>query len=196
MKKSFVFVFILLGALQFSWAQSQTAVTYSVGFGLGDLGDFVGKTSFRGISVDYRKLVQPNIGVGFTAGWNVFYEEKAYGTYSLDNQALSGKQYRYSNQFPVLLSGTYFLKPGEDLNPYFGLGAGTMYTLRNTDMSLYTLEQDAWHFSVVPEIGIQYSVDDSTALLVGVKYVNGFQAGDLDKSQSYLTLNVGFVFSK
>ncbi len=196
MKNSIFLSLLLSMAWQLPWAQTQTAVTYSVGFGMGDLGDFVNKPSFRGIGIDYRKLVQPNIGVGFTLGWNVFYEEKAYATYTLDNQALSGKQYRYSNQFPVLLSGTYFLKPGESLNPYVGLGAGTMYSLRNTDMNLYTVEEDAWHFSMVPEIGVQYSVDDATALLIGLKYVNGFKAGDFDKAQSFLSLNVGFVFSK
>lgn len=196
MKKLIIFAFALFILAPVSWAQTQTAVTYSMGFGSGDLGDFVEKPSFRGIAIDYRKMVQPNIGVGFTLGWNVFYEEKSYATYTVDNSSLSGKQYRYSNQFPLLLAGNYYLKPGESLNPYVGLGVGTMYTLRNTDMNLYTLEQDAWHFSVTPEIGLQYSIDDSTGLLVGLKYVNGFKAGDFDAGQNYLSLNVGLVFHK
>jgi outer membrane protein W len=195
MKKIFlltVFSFFLAGAV---WAQSNTVISYSVGIPTGDLGDFIGKTSWRGMSFDYRKMVNPNVGVGVNFSWNTFYEEMDRATYTQDNVSLTGKQYRYSNNFPMLATAAYFLKPEEDLNPFFGLGLGTMYTLRNTDMNLYTLEREAWNFLLQPEIGFQYGVDPATALQLSLKYNYGFAAGnELKNPQSYIAFNIGIVF--
>ena len=71
MKKIYL-VLIFYIAATCAFAQSITNVQYSMGFGTGDLSDFIGKPSFRGITVDFRKMVQPNLGVGFELGWNVF----------------------------------------------------------------------------------------------------------------------------
>jgi opacity protein-like surface antigen len=193
MKKIFI---ILLSVVAISAsAQSLTSLQYSMGFGTGDLGDYIGNASFRGFAIDYRKLVQPNIGVGINLGWNVFYEEAPSETYTQGTASLSGKQYRYNNQFPMLMAGTYYLKPGEQINPFAGLGLGTMYSLRNTDMNLYTLEEDAWHFALCPEVGVMFAANPDMSLSITGKYYYGFEAGDLP-SQSYFALNVGFVFTK
>lgn len=195
MKKIFLITLLSVFTLGAVLAQSNTVVSYSVGFPTGDLSDFIEKTSFRGMSIDYRKMVNPNVGVGVNFSWNTFYEEKGKATYTRDNISLTGKQYRYSNNFPMLATVAYFLKPEETTNPFVGLGVGTMYTLRNTDMNLYTLEQDAWNFLLQPEIGIQFDIDPSSALHLSLKYNYGFQGGnDLTTSQSYLALNVGFAF--
>ena len=193
MKKIFV---ILLSVIALSASgQSLTAIQYSVGFGTGDLGDFVSPASFRGFTIDYRKLVQPNIGVGFDIGWNVFYEERGYDTYTQGTVSYSGKQYRYNNQFPMLVAADYYLKPGEQINPFAGLGIGTMYSLRNTDMGQYTFEQDAWNFALRPEVGVLFEANPNMSLALTAKYYYGFEAGDLP-AQSYFALNVGFVFTK
>lgn len=193
MKKIFIILFSVM-ALSAS-AQSLTAIQYSMGFGTGDLGDFVSPASFRGFTIDYRKLVQPNIGVGFDIGWNVFYEDKGFDTYTQGTVSYSGKQYRYNNQFPMLVAADYYLKPGEKINPFAGLGIGTMYSLRNTDMGQYTFEQDAWNFALRPEVGVLFEVNPDMSLTLTGKYYYGFEAGDLP-AQSYFALNVGFVFTK
>ncbi len=193
MKKIFILLFSVMALT--SSAQSITAIQYSMGFGTGDLGDFIGKPSFRGFTIDYRKLVQPNIGVGFELGWNVFYEENSFDTYTQGNLSLSGKQYRYNNQFPILFAADYYLKPGEQMNPFVGLGLGTMYSLRNTDMGQYTLEEDAWNFALRPEVGVLFEANPNMSLAITGKYYYGFEAGDLP-AQSYFALAVGFVFTK
>lgn len=193
MKKLLFIAFIFIASA--ASAQSLTAVQYSIGFGSGDLGSYIGAPSFRGFTIDYRKLVQPNIGVGVDLGWNVFYDEKAFGTYTRGDLSYSGKQYRYNNQFPMLFAADYYLKPGEKINPFAGLGIGTMYSLRNTDMGQYTFEQDAWHFALRPEVGVLIQANPGLSLAVTGKYYYGFEAGDLD-AQSYFALNFGFVFTK
>jgi outer membrane protein len=195
MKKNLIFLGALIAlAAGTAQAQSLSTISYSMGFATGDLGDFISKPSFRGVTFDYRKMVQPNVGVGFNLGWNVFYEALDYDTYTIDNASLSGKQYRYSNHFPILFAADYFLKPGEAFNPFIGLGAGTIYTRRNTDMNLYTIEREAWHFALQPQIGFMYTVNDMAAFTVTGKYNYGFASDDLGDPQSYFSLNLGFSF--
>lgn len=195
MKRIVLSILIAFAAVTISAAQnSYVDVAYSIGFGTGDMGDFIKKASFRGISFDYRYAVQPNIAVGFSAGWNTFYEEKASDTYTVDNASLTGKQYRYSNNVPLLATVTYLLSPDEFFCPYAALGIGTMYARRNTDMNLYTLEQEGWPFVIQPEVGVRLQAADNVGVLVSLKYLNGFKAGDFNSAQSYFTLNVGLAF--
>jgi len=189
----FIITLVTCGALQ---AQSNFTLTYSMGFATGDLGDYISQPSFRGATVEFRKMVQPNIGVGLTFGWNVFYEEISRDSYTAGNSTLTGKQFRYSNHFPILLGADYYLSPGEKFNPFVGLGVGTIYTRRNTDMNLYTVEQEAWNFALQPEVGFLYSLTDGAAIVVMGRFNQGFKAGnELDGDQSYFTLNVGFSFA-
>jgi len=182
-----------VGAIQ---AQNVVSFTYSMGFGVGDVGEFIAQPSFRGANFEFRKLVTPNVGVGLTFGWNVFYEELDEDTYTLGNSSLTGKQYRYSNHVPMLVGASYFLKPGETFNPYVGLGLGTIYTRRNTDMNLYTIEQEAWNFALQPEVGFLYALNEAAALHVSGKFNQGLKAGsELTEAQSFFTLNVGFAFT-
>ena len=196
MKKIMIIVVLAVCAGTTSLAQdSNFAMTYSMGFATGDLGDFISAPSFRGAALDYRYSIQPNLALGLNFGMNTFYEEQANGTYTNDNASISGKQYRYSNHVPMLATATYFLKPGETLGPFGTLGIGTMYTRRNTDMNLYTIEQEAWNFVVQPEIGIQYKVVDNMAIHFSAKYMLGFEAGDeLPETQSFISLNIGLAF--
>ena len=175
-------------------AQNVTTVTYSVGFGTGNVKEFIPSASFRGISIEYNHMMQDNIGVGFQVGWNVFYDALPYDTYTLDNVSLSGKQWRYSNHVPLFATVNYFAKPGENVNPFVGLGIGTIYTLRNTDMNLYTIEEDGWLFGLSPTIGAQVIMSDVTKLNVSLRYNTGFSGGDFSSGQNYLSLNVGFAF--
>jgi outer membrane protein len=175
-------------------AQSVTTLTYSLGFGTGDVKEFISQTSFRGVGLEFNHMVQDNIGVGFMAGWNVFYDELPYDTYTAGKQSLSGKQWRYSNHVPLLATANYFLKPGENVNPFVGLGIGTIYTRRNTDMNLYTIEEDAWMFGLSPTIGAQIMASDVTKFNVSLRYNAAIAAGDFDEAQNYLSLNIGFAF--
>jgi len=195
MKKLFIIAALSVCTVGMIHAQSITSVTYSIGLPTGDLKDFIQPASFRGINFDFQKLVQPNIGVGVSVGWNVFYDALEYDTYTIENVTLSGKQWRYSNHVPVLLSTAYYLKPGENINPFVGLGIGTIYTLRNTDMNLYTLKQEAWNFALQPSVGVLIMANDVTTFHLSAKYNYGFKAGnELDNAQSYISLNVGFTF--
>lgn len=194
MKRFTLTLIIFIALTAGAFAQSQLNVAYSIGFGTGDIGEFISKPSFRGMAFDYRYEFQPNMALGFNLGWNTFYSEEASKTYTVDNASLTGKQYRYSNNIPMLATFTYFMSPDEFISPYATFGLGTMYVRRNTDMNLYTLEEEGWPLVIQPEIGIRFDTWPTVGTVVSLKYMHGFQAGDFDADQSYVSLNLGFSF--
>ena len=90
---------------------SYISTSYTMSFASGDLSDYISNASFRGGVVEYRGYVSNNIVAGVDVGWNVFYERLDYATYTKETQSLSGVQYRYSNQVPVLAAIDYMIKP-------------------------------------------------------------------------------------
>lgn len=194
MKKIFITAILAVFTLSAFAQRGMTSLTYSMGFGTGNMKEYISKPSFRGFTVDYRGLVQPNVGVGVDIGWNVFYEEMPDGTYDYRNLTISGKQWRTTNHFPMLLAASYYFNPDAEMTPFAGFGLGTMYTLQNTDMSLYTLEKEAWQFAIRPEVGIIFKPAPGMGFNISSKYYYGFDGGELP-AQGFFTINVGFVIA-
>jgi outer membrane protein len=172
---------------------SHTSIQYDISFGVGDLGEYVSAPSFRGASAQYRYSVTDNVLVGVDAGWNVFYEKKDYDSYTSGTMTLSGVQYRYQNEVPLLACIDYNFMPDNAFMPYIGLGIGTLYSERYTSMGIWAIEENPWHFLIKPEAGIMYKFSYGAAFKLGFKYYNGFSAGDLD-TQGYFTISTGFAF--
>ena len=189
-----IFGSLLATSKSFGQQDSYMSVQYSVSFGLGDMNDYISKASWRGILVEYRGYVTSNVFAGIDAGWNVFYEKKDYDTYSQGTESLSGIQFRYQNQVPLLATLDYIIKPDNALKPYVGLGIGTIYSGRATDMNLYRLETNAWQFGLKGELGILYEVSYSSSVKLAVKYYNGFKTGKLD-NQGFLSINLGMAWA-
>lgn len=195
MKKLFIIALVSL-SISSAFAQSKyTIISYSLGFGTGKMHDFILPMSPRGVTLDYREFKTDKIAVGLDIGWQVFYDNLPDDIYTSGNFSYSGKQYRYSNHIPVLFSSDYFINIGEKLRTFGGLGIGTMYTLQNTDMGLYTFERRAWHFAMRPELGILFKTGSNFSLSLLTKYYYGFKSGELP-SQGYFTVNFGLVASR
>jgi outer membrane protein len=189
-----IFCSLLSVTSVFSQQGGHVSIQYDMSFGTGDLGDYISDGSFRGASFQYRYAVTDNILLGFDAGWNVFYEKKDYDSYTKGTQTLSGIQYRYQNEVPLLVSFDYLIMADGAVQPYIGLGIGTMYTERITDMGIWMIEENPWHFALKPEVGLMYEFSSGTAFKLGAKYYYGLKAGDLD-NQGYFTVSAGFAFS-
>jgi hypothetical protein len=174
-------------------AQSFTSVQYSVGIPSGGLKDHVAKISWRGFTFEYQKEVAPAVSVGVNFAWSTFYERKDYASYTLNNATLSGVQYRYDNLFPMLVNAHYTIGTGTVV-PYVGLGVGTMYNLRNTDMGMWTVEEDNWHFLATPEAGFIVDVAPDVSLKLNAKYDYSFKIKKADAFGN-LNINIGFVFN-
>jgi opacity protein-like surface antigen len=174
-------------------AQSSFSIQYSMATGSGDMKSYISNLSFRGITLEYRYRIQPKFSVGAEAGWNVFYQKKDFATYTDGTTSLSGVQYRYINAVPLFLTGDFYLRPGEKINPFVGVGIGTLYTKRNTDMGLYTLPTETWAFALRPQVGVLIEANPALDFIIVGKYNAGFSTSS-QAAQSYFTLNLGLVF--
>jgi hypothetical protein len=194
MKKA---LYIILFTVIASSAMAQSSFTtfeYTVGFGAGDLKDYVSPVSWRGFTFNYTNMVKPNVGVGFEVGWSLFYEKKPFDTYTTGNFSYSGKQWRYSDEVPMMATFTFFKSPDSEISPFAGLGIGTLYSHHRTDFGQWTFTTDAWQFALRPEVGLMYNTGGASIALTG-KYFYGFKGGDLP-SQSFYTVNLGFVINR
>ena len=189
-----IFCSLLITTKIYSQQEDYMSVKYAVSFGSGDMADFISPASWRGAVVEYRAAVKANLLVGVDLGWNVFYEKKEKDTYTLGTVSLSGVQYRYQNEVPILLSADYFISSDKPLKPYVGLGIGTIYSERATDMNLYRLEEKTWQFALKGELGILYELNYATSIKFAAKYYNGFKTGTLD-NQGYFSLSLGMAWS-
>jgi opacity protein-like surface antigen len=133
--------------------------------------------------------------IGVSAGWNVFYERKPYSTYNDGNASLSGIQYRYTNSLPLHITGQYLFKDLGKFSPFVGFGIGTIYTKRDTDMGLYRWEEEAWSFSIRPEVGVTFPLKKNKIAKLAIRYNEAFRTSSL-KDQSFLSLGIGLVFGK
>jgi len=194
MKKIFFLVVAAL-CMQGLFAQHHGIfiISYPVAFPVGDLSDYINKTSFRGINMEWGKEVKPDLIAEIETGWNVFYNREPDAVYKQGSASISGVQYRYTNSVPILAGAKWVLKSHNNLVPYAGLGLGTMYSDRSTDFGLYRISTDAWQFCVRPELGITFKSRNGPSLLLGAKYYAAFNSNDLD-GQSFFTVNLGVVF--
>ena len=193
--KKIVAVIIISFITSFGFVQAQkdyVSFDYAVSFGTGDLGEFISATSWRGLLFEYRKSMDNHFAIGVDVGWNMFYERKDYATYTTETVSISGVQFRYSYEVPVLFSVDYFFRPDEQFRPFVNLGLGTIYSRRILDMGVYRLTEIAWQFVIKPEIGFLYEFNSNGGIKFAAKYYQGFKSGDLE-AQSYISLSLGYV---
>jgi outer membrane protein W len=198
MKKIILFLAFIAMAGGSAFAQGYTSIHYDIGIPLGKTSDQITKGSFRGVGLDYRKEINPNLAAGFSLGWQVFYQRNDYATYTgtIGDKTvdLTGVQYNYLNAIPLHVNINYYLgDPGNTIRPYIGLGIGTTYFERRVEMGLYASTINAWQFSIQPEAGFIYELSDTMGAFVGAKYTQGFTTDKLD-GQSYISINVGFAW--
>lgn len=195
MKKIFSLLLLPVICSQGINAQSSFTMSYPIGIPMGDLSDYIGAVSYRGINLEFNRRIKDNLEVGLETGWNVFYEKQAEKVYTDGTASISGVQFRYTNAVPII-AGAKFIKSisGKPMTPYIGVGLGTLYVDRSTDFGLYRITIDAWQFCIRPELGFIYKAERGVGFFVGGKYYAAFGTDDLD-GQSYLTINIGVVFS-
>lgn len=192
MKKIF-FLLLVSGVFTVpAFAQHSFSMQYSMGFG-GTINDFVSSTSLRGATFEYKIFVDPQFSIGLDAGWNHFYERRAFDTYTSGTTSVSGVQFRYADAVPIYLTGTYYFMPGNHINPFFGVGVGTIYLSRYLDMGIFRITSDEWHFGLKPEAGVLVNLSPDMDFILGFRYNKAFATNDT-ADQSFMTFNVGFVW--
>jgi len=186
-------VSIFIGTTGYSQTSLYT-LDYTMGLGVGSTGDYIGNMSFRGLTFEGRGFVTDNISVGALFNWSTFYEAREGETYTHEYTTITGNQYRYINAFPMLAQAHYyFATDPHKTRFYLGAGVGTYKINQETDIGVWALSYDKWHFGVSPEVGVVLPIGYSTMVNLSVRY---HYAVKTKKSPEYswLGFSVGFAW--
>jgi outer membrane protein len=191
-----VFLVLVLCAGAVNAEDAIGVVTYDVSFPLGDMKDYIDKTSWRGFGLEGRWLVNPNISLGLAWHWNTFYKTTDE-MLEITNGHVSGNQYRILYGSPIM--ATAFWYPNSPLDnpdymPYIGLGAGTIYMKERLEIGIVAIEESSWHFGLSPEAGVMIPVGYYTSFIAGARYNYAFKSGD-DPEHQWWTISVGFAWT-
>lgn len=190
---------IVLVCMLVSGAQAQRSlfgITYDVSIPLGDMSDYIDKTSWRGFGLEGRWFYRPQITFGLDWAWHTFHMQSDE-TIEIENGAATGHQFRRIYASPILFTMHYYLQELDDRQPYniyAGLGIGTYWIEEKLDLGIVTITDSNWHFGLAPEVGLMYQVKYDTYFYFNCKYNYAFStSGSID--YSFLGLNVGFIYS-
>ncbi|WPR77873.1 outer membrane beta-barrel protein [Algoriphagus sp. NG3] len=195
MKKSIIVVVLLVTFIA-ATTQAQTSffsTNYSVSIPTGNTADFIDQVSGRGIKVEYQRFINRNIALGGELGSYTLYKKEENKVYTEGSASLSGIQYRYQNNYPILLTGTYFANETGMFRPYAGLGIGTIAHDKRIDMGIFSSEKTYWLFALRPELGVLYRPAQYIGFKLGAKYYQSFSGKEID-GQSTIGLDLGIVF--
>jgi hypothetical protein len=99
---------------------------YSMSLPTGDTKAFNEGYSFRGVTIEGRKILNDNVSFGLSFGWQVMNDIKTNETIELSSGALTGTFYTYTNSFPIFINAHYYLGKPASVRPFVGLNAGGM----------------------------------------------------------------------
>jgi len=164
--------------------------SWSPGVPTGDLADFTGEASWRGVAFDLRMFRGPRTTLGLRVGWTVFDDEES-GTRELpgENATITGTAFAYANVYPVHLTGHLYTGSLSETRLAVGLGLGVYPMTRRLEVSTFRVDETTWHPGGYPEIALLVPLR-SVTLHLSAKFHYGFGLSD-DPSVSWVGLDVG-----
>ena len=154
MKKIIAAICLVLGVTASASAQDWFwGATWGMSLGSGETHDYISETSFRNFGIEGRKFVAPKTSVGLSLNWTVL-DEKTNETVQIPGGAVTGTQFRYINAFPLLVTAHKYFGDDESWMLFVGAGVGAYAVERRTEIGLFAVDIDSWHFGVAPEAGI------------------------------------------
>jgi len=194
-----VLVYFILPVNQVYSQKWLGSMTYQISVPMGDTKDFIDKTSFRGVGIDFRYFVQKKTTVGFMFGWNVF-DERSYGTTEVERDnpgTITGTQQRYLNSFPIMINAHYYFGNKGQIRPYVGINAGGYIMPQELGIGIYSFYESRWEWGAAPEAGILIPANYDAGFIVSGKYnyaFTGVSAVGTDINHSYVSASVGFYW--
>ena len=196
MKKYIIIIVLAVTTMIVSGQNTELIINYLPAIGLGETAEFTQGFSSRGMDFEANRFINKDLSVGFVVGWNIFrgkFPGESLEIKERDGQEalITGTQFRYQNMVPININIKKYFIGESDITPYVGIGTGTTYSKRKTDIGVFTLEPEKWLFNVAPEVGMLYDLNRSTMVSFKLKYNYSPAAGDFP-ALNYLSIGVGF----
>ncbi len=178
------------------------SINYQVNVPVGSSRDFISKTNFEGININWAYFVTNNIAVGLDLGYNNYHQKVSQRVYRPNaNTAINAAQYRYTQTFPLKAQVKYFFTPYNMVKAYAGLGVGALSAGQHIVIQDFDAWNNNWGFLLSPEVGvlIPFGVDNTWGANITAGYnwsTNKSTLGNIkiDDRQSFY-LNVGLYLA-
>lgn len=189
-----IFAFILSSSIA-SAQESIFHIGWDVAVPTGELEEYIGEVSARGLTIGGRKFLYDFISVGGKTGWQTFYA-RYDGTQEVnENLDITGVQLRYLNVFPIMANVFYYLGQDEGVRPYLGTNVGITFSTQRTEIGLFSASQNSTHFGIAPEVGVLIPIGlAGGGLIVSARYEQAFKSDNNFQIQ-YFTFNLAFNFA-
>lgn len=202
MKKIFIILLCLIGSIGISKAQN-LSLNYQMSVPTGSVKNFIDDASFRGFGINYHYFVDKgqHLSLGLEVSWDTYYDayKNISGNFKFQNDnniyTITGNQYRYVNFVPMLAQARYsFFNEMALFRPYVGMGVGTSWCEKRTEIGELRSEISRWQFAMSPEIGVVINATSSIGINVGARYMYATQAanGRIPEIQQF-TFSIGLV---
>jgi len=187
-----IIIALLIGTAAYS--QAIYSLNYTMSFTSGETHKYIQNASFRGLTFEGRGFVSDRVSIGGLFTWTTFYEKLGGASYTDETTTITGTQYRYLNAYPLLVQAHYYLGTDPyDPRVYLGGGLGAYKMNQRTNIGVWSLERNNWHFGLSPEVGVLFPISMDTKLNVSFRYHYVFKAKDTT-DHSWFGLSVGFAW--
>ena len=176
------------------YAQSLYSFDYNMSFANGETAEYIGATSFRGLTFEGRSFIHDQFSIGGLFSWTTFYESLGGEQFTSGTSTLTGNQYRYLNAFPILFQAHYYMT-GDEYEPrvYMGGGVGPYKMNQRTDIGTWSLTDRNWHFGISPEVGLLFPLSMDTQFNISFRCHYVFKANNtIDHSWFGLSLGLAW----
>src|SRR3954466_3424820 len=91
-------LYLTLMMLVFGGVKAQTwfGTSYSTAYPVGDFKEYMGKSSFRGFSFEYKSYINKNMAFGVNNSYNFFNDFRDKASYTYETVTATGVQRRHT----------------------------------------------------------------------------------------------------
>lgn len=131
---------------------------------VGSTKDFVQEYSFQGFGIDVRYLGFGDLWVGGAVAWHTLAQQTEKSV-EWQNATITGNVVTELSTTPLTLKAAYAYTRSKHVVPYVALGGGASRVVRRLDIGIQRFAWESWHWTLVPELGVDIPVGPIDVLL-------------------------------
>jgi len=189
------------GWTEYHPAKTLFTMGYQMSQPLGSFHDYIGSSSFRGLTFDWRSMLTKSFSGGLRFNWNRYNESQSNVTQTTSTGGtLTGPVFHYADQFAIQAIGHYYfdLGPENMFLPFAGIGLGGVWSNSYQQTIDLGSSQNGFYFITTPELGVLVNfAKGRTAVALHASVLYNFTTAAFRNVQNAraITETIGLTFS-
>ncbi|MEN8225658.1 MAG: hypothetical protein ABFS05_09900 [Bacteroidota bacterium] len=195
MKKIILISLITIAGISTSFSQSIWTLSMEPATPLGDMRNFIERSSLRGLSGSVSWFVKENVTLGVSIPWTGFYQKDDRATWHFDGGAVTATAWKEFYILPLYVNAKYHFLTEEDSRflPYAGLSVGAVFIEQSAQVGTYEFKHKNWKAAMAPELGtlIPMGIEKTWGLNVMLRYQMAFYNENDISLLQFLNYSIG-----